>query len=199
MHNFKIPLRILPLFDAQTFGTSPDHGESMRSHHLAALLLLGTSAAALLSINCGVLLLPISVPHVIVENNRRIQFKTKIVDEHGDPLQGVSVLISAHSRRVDPLVVEADHYHNEERTVDGELDYDAYGQDMVNVAYKRKGYGPGRYGGFQVNYTLSEPDALGPPGQPDVYCLNGHWLNVIAHPNSIVVLSRQRPLHTPPP
>lgn len=140
----------------------------------------------LLSFGCGIIALPFTAPDVIATNNHRLRFTVRIVDEEGKPVDGVKAEISAHSRRLDPLIGEADHYGYEDRAVNGELRYDRYGVDYVTITYKKEGYDTGRFG-YQVHYRAEGDDGFA-MGEKDVVAESGGLVNVAQHPTSVVVL-----------
>lgn len=114
----------------------------MRIQRISALICILLPLAALIAGGCGILAFPFEAAKLTAANAKTIAFTADIVDESDQPLDAVTVSITAHALAPDALFVETDETKGQpSRVVDRSLTYSAFGNYVIVVTYAKAGYG----------------------------------------------------------
>jgi hypothetical protein len=146
------------------------------------LTLTALSLAALLSTNCGLLLLPVSAPTAALRNAQKIRVSLRIVDQQGNPLPGVTVEVTRHKESVNLLFGTWDNPADPHAsTVDSLFSYESLHNYAVEMTFSKPGYRTARI--LFANKDHASID--GPHTRID------QSINVLTHPHVVIVLLPQ--------
>lgn len=114
---------------------------------LILLPLIGLPLLALLASGCGFVTMPISTTKAIVANTQHIKIDAAILDESGQPLDDVTVVVTRLSEHPEfyliwsAAVVSSDK-PEAPRLVSRNFTYESHGKCAVEVTFTKPGYQP---------------------------------------------------------
>jgi hypothetical protein len=151
----------------------------MKLQQLVAVACIVSPISLMLCMGCGIILLPIEAPKVLITNAQTIQFHVDIKNERGESLDDVAVTIDQGSLKFDALIGDrVENKPDAEKLVSGSLDYKTTGHFAVWVTFRKPGYLP-------LTRLYANRDHL-----PDNWPVVPNGVNVKKHPVSDVVLLR---------
>ncbi|HVX83442.1 MAG TPA: hypothetical protein VH253_01360 [Phycisphaerae bacterium] len=150
-----------------------------------ALVCIALPIGALLSLGCGLFILPVAGPKAALHNAQRIEFTLHVVGKDGKLLDGVMAKIYRHKDNLD-VFGESDSVSDpEQRTIDGELHYKSVGAYAVEIDLEKSEY-------VATSALFGNED--------DVHLVPGYWMsmiytgrpvNVRTHPEVVIQMFRK--------
>ena len=113
----------------------------MRIRRALSIAVIVSAIAALVSMNCGIFVLPVTGPKALAANAHWIHFTVDIMDDDGTPLPEVTINVAKFSMDANLIVGETDKSTSETHTVNGHYEFLSFGNYGVELTFSKPGYG----------------------------------------------------------
>jgi len=164
----------------------------MKLRRLLPVLALLVPTGLLVSTGCGIFTLPVEGPKIAVVNSKLIGITSDVVDDAGQPLDGVTAQINLHSLDTNIFIPEVEKTDGEKLTFDKTFSYSSFGHYAVVVTFTKPGYATvQRVYSFEDHVNINSNSGMFSMDKTPVTFPPEAYINTIKTPRSTVVMPRQ--------